>query len=244
MKCRRPVIDANLDVQQQLAVRDHHLVLAAQAGSPSAFADLQTFYARRLYTTIIRITKNREDAEDALQETFLHAYSSLHTFQGRSGVSSWLTRIAINSALMVLRKRRTRAEVFFDLSDGDTEGLSMWEPKDTTPNPEQQYAQHQRYIRLATAVRTLEPNLRLPLQLQMTDCSLEEIAQMLGATVASIKSRLFRARQRLAASKLLGSHRPKTRVRQAAHGRSYSAACVGEPDLTAEASGSKAPSLR
>jgi len=229
MNCRRPAIEADFDLKQQFVVRDHHLMLSAQAGSTSAFEDLQSLYARRLYSTIVRITKNREDAEDALQETFLHAYSALHTFQGRSGVSSWLTRIAINSALMVLRKRRNRAEVFFDLSDGESDGVSTWEPKDTTPNPEQQYAQRQRHARLVSALQTLEPNLRLPLQLQMiSDCSLEEIAETLGTSVASIKSRLFRARRRLATSKLLSFHHPQTRIRQPVYTIPHSATCRRE----------------
>ena len=96
------------------ANRDLELVAAAKGGSSAAFEELQSRYSRRLFRRIQLITKNHEDAEDALQETFLHAYLALDSFEGRSQFASWLTRIAINSALMVLRRRRTRAEVPFE----------------------------------------------------------------------------------------------------------------------------------
>src|SRR3954452_23188228 len=92
--------------KQQVATRDQQLVLAAQSGSSAAFAEIRALYAQRLYRRIALIIRNREDAEDALQDTFLHAYLAIPTFEGRSSIYSWLTRIAINSALMVLRRRR------------------------------------------------------------------------------------------------------------------------------------------
>lgn len=82
------------------------LVSAACEGSSSAFGQLQTLYSRHLYRTIMRITKNKEDAEDVLQDTFMCAFLSLRSFERRSSFYSWLTRIGINSALMLLRKRR------------------------------------------------------------------------------------------------------------------------------------------
>src|ERR1700751_2102069 len=88
--------------------------LAAQVESPIAFQNLYALYASRLYKSIFRITKNAQDAEDALQDTFLRAYLAIQTFEGRSSIYSWLTRIAVNAALMILRKRRARAEVLFD----------------------------------------------------------------------------------------------------------------------------------
>jgi RNA polymerase sigma factor (sigma-70 family) len=89
-------------------------VLAAQMDSPIAFRNLYALYARRLYKSIFGITKNAQDAEDALQDTFLHAYLAIHTFEGKSSIYSWLTRIAINSALTILRRRRIRPEILFD----------------------------------------------------------------------------------------------------------------------------------
>ena len=96
---------------ENAASRDLELVAAARIGSSAAFQELQSRYSRRLYRRIQSITRNHEDAEDALQETFLRAYLALDSFEGRSQFASWLTRIAINSALMVLRVRRRRAEV-------------------------------------------------------------------------------------------------------------------------------------
>src|ERR1700733_10328562 len=107
---------------EDAASRDLELVAAARAGSNAAFEEIQSHYSRRLYRRIQSITKNHEDSEDALQDTFLRAYLALDSFEGRSQFASWLTRIAINSALMVLRRRRTRAEVSYEppLESGET----------------------------------------------------------------------------------------------------------------------------
>ncbi len=233
----------DLDLRLEHAARDYELVLAAQAGSPSAFADLQAFYAQRLYATIVRITKNREDAEDALQDTFLRAYVALNTFEGRSSVFSWLTRIAINSALMLLRKRRRRAEVCFDLSAGDSDETLAWELKDSAPNPEQQYAQDQRYFALVNALQRLDPKLRVPLEIQMSaDCSMNEIARKLGISVAAAKARLYRARRRLAA-KSAGLYAVKQRHQQVGRTRSHSLSLGTEHQSTQAICRSKAGSL-
>lgn len=202
-------------LRQQHPVRDKQLVAAAQRGSSAAFAELQALYSRKLFSRISRITKNREDAEDALQDTFLRAYLSIGNFEGRSNFSSWLTRIAINSALMILRKRRTRAEVFFEFSYGDRDEIPVPERTDKTPNPEQIYLQRQQYFRLANAIQQLEPKLRKPLEIQIADeCSLKEIAQALDISVAAVKTRLHRARQRLTRSKSFGYRGARGRLPQ------------------------------
>ena len=111
------------------------IVSAAQAGSRPAFTELHSTYSRRLYKTTLSITRNSHDAEEALQETFLRVYLALNTFEGKSNVYTWLTRIAINSALMVLRKRRARPEVLFDLQQHDRSEMTFFEPKDPAPTP-------------------------------------------------------------------------------------------------------------
>lgn len=180
--------------------RDAALVAAAQAGSPTAFAELQKLYSRPLYNTISGIVRNREDAEDALQDTFLRAYLSLGRFEGRSSFYSWITRIGINSALMILRKRRVRAEVCCEFSSDASDDSHPFEVGDPAPNPEQICDQQQRCTQTMSAIRRLEPNLRTALQLQMTrDCSLKEIAETLKITEAAVKARLYRARTRLGA---------------------------------------------
>jgi RNA polymerase sigma-70 factor (ECF subfamily) len=187
-----------LTTKTQAMTRDAELVEAARRGSSTAFGQIERLYSRPLYRTIIAITKNQEDAEDALQETFLRAYLALETFEGRASFYSWLTRIAINSALMNIRKRRARAEVFVNPPCEDQE-QTPFEIKDVALNPEQVFDQHQRCVGMLRAVQNLDENLRGPIQLRMMrECSMKEIAHALDVTVATVKSRLHRARRRLA----------------------------------------------
>ncbi|MGB6722396.1 MAG: sigma-70 family RNA polymerase sigma factor [Terracidiphilus sp.] len=180
------------------ASRDMELVVAARAGSSAAFEELQSLYSRRLYNRIFSMTRNREDAEDALQDTFLRAYVALNTFEGRSQFASWLTRIAINSALMTLRKRRSRAEVSFDLPSESEEPSQTFDVCDSALNPEQIYEQRQRCYCALRAVHKLHPRLRAALSTWMKqECSMKEVARTLDLTVAAVKARLHRARKRL-----------------------------------------------
>jgi RNA polymerase sigma-70 factor, ECF subfamily len=183
---------------QLAAQRDGQLVSAAKAGSNDAFAELQNLYEQRLYNTILRITKNHADAEDALQDTFLHVYLALCDFEGRSSFYSWVTRIAINSALMVLRKRRARPEVSFDFPLDGAHDLPHFEIKDSSPNPEQIYYARQQRVGMLRSIQNLQPKLQEAIQIQLAGgCSRKEIARTLGISVASVKSRLYRARVRL-----------------------------------------------
>jgi RNA polymerase sigma-70 factor, ECF subfamily len=189
---------------------DDDVVSAAQSGSPEAFQKLHTAYSRRLYRSIVAITKSPQDAEDALQDTFLRAYLAIHTFEGRSNIYSWLTRIAINSALTILRKQRARGEVLFDPQpDPQVETLSL-EVRDTALNPEQACDLNQRQLKTQRAIRRLDPRLRAPIRMQlMHGLSIMEISRALNISVAAVKSRLYRARQRLsAAHNLSRSERP------------------------------------
>jgi len=196
--------EASIDFNQRRAMRDRQLVCEAQAGSSESFGQLQHFYRGKLYNTILAITKNREDAEDALQDTFLRAYVGLRHFEGRSSVYSWLTRIAINSALMILRRRRVRAEVFLESPVDEQEGNRALEVRDLALNPEQMWARQQRWTDVVCAIERLEPKLRAPIQVLLTrDCSMNEIAQALDITVAAVKARLHRARRRLTSTRVM-----------------------------------------
>ena len=144
------------------------IVLAAQAGSPAAFAELHSTYSRRLYRTILSITRNPHDAEEALQETFLRAYLAIKTFEGKSKIYTWLTRIAVNTALMVLRKRRACPEVLFDPQPDDRCEAFTFEVKDSAPNPEELCDLHQRQLKALRALRRLRPHLREPIRMQVT----------------------------------------------------------------------------
>ena len=180
------------------ARRDDPLVAAVQAGGPEAFAQLHAIYSPRLYRTIIAITGNPEDAQDALQETFLRAHLKVHAFEGRSSVYSWLTRIAINSALMILRKRRAHPEVLFDSQPDDRWEMIFFESKDPAPNPEEAYDLRQRQLKTLHAIRRLAPKLQTSIRMHMKcGWSVKQTCQALNISETALKSRLHRARQRL-----------------------------------------------
>ena len=141
-----------------------------------------------------RITGNREDAEDVIQDAWLSAYVHLNTFDGRSKFSTWLTRIAINSALAILRRKRARPETSMEITDGET--WQHWEIVDETKNIEELYARYERTERLRRAICRLQPTLRNVLEIhQSNDRSIKEIADLAGISVAATKSRLLRARK-------------------------------------------------
>lgn len=193
-------ISLSLTRSEQAKLRDEQLVSAARAGEPDAFAALQSHYSRRVYSTILAITKNHEDAEDALQDTFLRAYLALRNFQGRSSFYSWLTRIAMNSALMILRKRRSHPEVSFDPVYESGDDFPPFEVQDSALNPEQIYDQRQRCVHMLSAIQKLTPNLRGPIRTRMAHgSSLKKIARDFGISEAAVKSRLGRARAQLSA---------------------------------------------
>jgi len=188
----------NLHAKLREVAQDKEIVSRAQAGSPGAFAELYTLYSRRLYKTILAITKNSEDAEDVLQETFLRAYLAINTFEGRSTVYSWLTRIAINSSLMLLRKRRARSEVSFGPQPDALFETTCFEIPDPAPTPEQVYDLRHRRGTLVRAIRSLDTRLRKPIQMQIsTESSIKEIGRALKISEAAVKTRLHRARLRL-----------------------------------------------
>jgi RNA polymerase sigma-70 factor (ECF subfamily) len=180
------------------SLSDQHLVLAARSGCRSAFNELWSLYSPRVYRTVFNITKNRQDAEDAVQDSFFRAFLSLESFEGRSSFYSWVTRIAINSALGVLRKRRRRPETQHDPMFQREDEAPPREVIDLAPDPEQIYDQSQRCARLMQAVHKLPTNLKKAVQVRMTeDCSVKELASRLNISEAAVKSRLYRARTRL-----------------------------------------------
>jgi RNA polymerase sigma-70 factor (ECF subfamily) len=206
MSCTTGNIPMNLPNVQSPPGRDAQLVSEAKAGSKDAFSELQNLYSRRLYNTVLRITKNHEDAEDVLQETFLRVHLALGGFEGRSSFYSWATRIAINSALMVLRRRRARPEFSFDLSSGEGYDVPHFEIKDSSPNPEQIYHEREQLRRILHSIDNLQPKMQETIQLSMDrECSMKEIARTLGISVASAKSRLYRARRHIASKRDLSN---------------------------------------
>jgi RNA polymerase sigma-70 factor, ECF subfamily len=183
------------------------LVISAQAGSKDAFEELQKLHWFRLHRTVLAITKNREDAEDALQDTFLRAYLALGTFEGRSKFGSWLTRIAVNSALMLVRKRRAHPELLIDQSS-EPDDATSFDIRDSGLNPEQIYDQHQRCLGMFRAMQGLDPKLQTAMRIRtLQEWSINEIAETLGISYSAAKTRLHRARQRLRRSLDLANSR-------------------------------------
>ena len=165
---------------------------------------LDTWYgadAQKLFCTVRRITRNHEDAEDAVQDAFLRAFLHLQRFDGRSTFSTWLTRIGINSALMILRKRRNSREV---PAQSSNESDALWEITDSAPDPEKQYVEKERARLVRKAITNLRPSIRRPLELHaLQGHSMKEMAGEIGVSVSAAKGRLHHAKMALRKSKAL-----------------------------------------
>jgi RNA polymerase sigma-70 factor (ECF subfamily) len=173
---------------------DEMLVTAAKSGDHLAFSTLWNRHSKRAACITYRITRNRQDAEDALQDASLKAFVHLKTFDRRSTFSTWFTRIAINSALMILRKRRAHPETSIDGS-ADEEKWRPWEISDRHANIEEHYLKEESEQRLEHAIQGLRPALRSIVEIQQVhDGSIKEIAEIAGISVAATKSRLLRAK--------------------------------------------------
>jgi len=173
------------------------LVAAAKNGDHQAYAELCRRHSQKLLRTILRITRNVEDAEDMLQETLLKAYVHIGTFEGRSAFSSWLTRIAINSALMLSRKKRSH--YLFSLEGGvDGDDFKLPEPTETSHNPEENCILNALENECVRAIRHLSPTLQVVVQIRYReDASVAQIAKMLDISESAVKSRLLRARSKI-----------------------------------------------
>lgn len=186
-----------VDMEQLSSWGDDLLVSAAKEGDHSAFVELYERHSRKVLPTIYRITKNQEDTEDALQDAALRAFLHIKGFEGRSNFSSWLTRIAANSALMILRKRRAGTVSIEQMTD-DSENSRAWEPADHSETPEACYARRESEELLRNAIQRLPCSFREAMELQRAEeYSSCEVAQELGITLSAAKSRLMRARKTL-----------------------------------------------
>jgi RNA polymerase sigma-70 factor, ECF subfamily len=173
------------------------LVAAAKGGDIRAFETLVRRYEGRIYRLTYNITQNREDAEDSTQDAFLKSYQHLPDFQGDSRFYTWLVRIAVNEALMKLRRRRPN-EVSLDESIQTDEDVLPREIEDWGPKPDQRFEQAELQGILARSIAQLEPPYRIVFQLRdIEELSTEETAQLLGLSVPAVKSRLLRARLKL-----------------------------------------------
>ncbi len=174
------------------------LVQAAKKGDVGAFGELVKRYDRNVFRIALHITQNREDAEDVVQDAFLKAYENLEQFQGQSKFYTWLVRIAVNEALMKLRRRRPERMVSLDQEVQTEEDSMPREVADWSPNPEQLYNQSELRDILGKTIQGLPPSFRTVFVLRDVEgLSTEETAQALELSVPAVKSRLLRARLQL-----------------------------------------------
>lgn len=185
-------------VSTQTAFDDESsLVARAKAGDGAAFSKLVERYERKIFRLAKHITQNEEDAEDVLQDAFLKAFEHLQGFQEQSKFYTWLVRIAVNEALMRLRKRRSGPVYSLDeaVDTGEetvSREIAVWD------NPEQRYSQEELRGILQQAMDSLPPIFRTVFLLRdVEELSTEETAEVLGISVPAVKSRLLRARLQL-----------------------------------------------
>jgi RNA polymerase sigma-70 factor (ECF subfamily) len=177
---------------------DEALVAAAKNGDGNAFEALVRRHRRKLFALALRYTRVREDAEDVVQQAFQNAFVHLSNFEGKSLFSTWLTRIAINEALMWLRKARAQREVHLD--DWNTEeGAGLYfEVADASPDPEATYLQREEMRALSMAIKQLRPSIRVVLELkELRELSARETALHMGLSLAAVKARVFHGRKKL-----------------------------------------------
>ena len=181
------------------------LLAAAQLGDEQAFLELCRRSSRQVLRTINQITKNNHDSEDVLQESLMKAFVHLNRFDARSSFSTWLTRIGINSALLLLRKRKRGQEVPVErsLDGGDT--WEDWDIPDTSQDPETQYMAFEQSERLRKAIKGLPMALRCVVNTGQSENSMKEIADAVGSSVTAARSRLVRARTALGKSLVLAT---------------------------------------
>jgi RNA polymerase sigma-70 factor (ECF subfamily) len=185
-------------VSSQAGIDDATLVAQTREGDARAFSELIKRYEGKVFRLAQHVTQNREDAEDVLQETFLKAYEHLDQFRGDSKFYTWIVRIAVNQALMKLRRRKSDKSVSLDETIDTGEDTIVREVAAWDEDPEQQFSREELGGILDSAVQSLEPIYRSVFVLRdIEDLSTEETAEALDLSIPAVKSRLLRARLQL-----------------------------------------------
>jgi RNA polymerase sigma-70 factor, ECF subfamily len=189
--------DLNWARQPSIARDESAFLVAAKRGDSAAFEILCKQSANTVFHVARRMMRSNEDAEDVVQESFQLAFIHLKNFKGDSRFSTWLSRIAINAALMKLRKKHPR-DVSLDES-AESEQWSSWiDVEDQSLNPEQLYAQKERQRILSEAMKELTPGMRKAIELrELDERSTEETARIMGISVGAVKARVFHGRRKL-----------------------------------------------
>ena len=174
---------------------EEQLVRRAQQGDNSAFEQLLLAHQKKVYNLCLRMSANADDALDLSQEAFIKAWRSIGQYQFEASFSTWLFRLTSNVCIDFLRRKKRRQETSLTESYEDSdEGAELSIP-DANPLPEQQAITNETKIELARAMEQLAPDHREILQLRVIeDLPYEQIADILGVRVGTVKSRLARAR--------------------------------------------------
>ena len=201
IKLADAVAEANAEsssADRLVAQEDPALVAGAKTGNARAFELLVQRHERKIFLLAQRVTRNREDAEDVVQQSFQKAFIHLHTFEGESLFSTWLTRIAINEALMLLRRKRRSREVPISQSAPEDKIALPLDVPDLGLNPEDSCLRREQERILSAAVNELTPGTRKAIQLrELDERSTEETAQVMGLSVGAVKARVFHGRKKL-----------------------------------------------
>src|SRR6202040_925202 len=180
------------------ASEESAFLAAAKRGDSAAFEFLCKHSAKMVFRVARRMMRNNEDAEDVLQESFQQAFIHLNSFNGDSRFSTWLSRIAINAALMKMRKKQHLWDVSLDDSAETEELSSRLDVEDQGLNPEQLYAQMEWQRMLSEAMNELTPGMRKAIELsELDERSGEETARIMGISVSAVKARVFHGRRKL-----------------------------------------------
>jgi RNA polymerase sigma-70 factor (ECF subfamily) len=184
--------------RRTFAREEYEFLAAAKSGDSAAFESLCKQAASRVFHVARRMMRNNEDAEDVLQESFQQAFVHLKSFNGDSRFSTWLTRIAINTALMKLRKKNPLRDVSLDESAETEEPSYRIDVVNLGLNPEQLCAQEEQQRILSEALNALTPGMRKAIELrELDERSTEETAQIMGISVSAVKARVFHGRKKL-----------------------------------------------
>ena len=169
-----------------------------QAGDRAEIARMVDEHSTKIYRLGLKMLSNEQDAEDVLQNTFMKAIQALPDFEGRSSVSTWLYRIAVNESLMLLRQRKPELNLAPELDDDETGELTLTQFTDWCCLPESELISSEAQSYLDEAVQTLSEKLRVVFILRdIEKLSIRETSEALDISESAVKTRLLRARLQL-----------------------------------------------
>lgn len=179
------------------AAADEVLQAAAKNGDEQAFETLFKRHHQKVLRVVLCYARVREDAEDIVQQSFQKAFVHLRRFEGKSSFSTWLTRIAINEALMFLRSINATRKLSIDVNDAEASAASLEIP-DSSPDPETSYTRREGSELLFKALASLRPGMRTAVTLRdLCELSTNETARRMGLSVGAVKARIFHGRRKL-----------------------------------------------